>query len=244
MAEALPWTRESTEYWTWSDGFEREDLGVGFLEARHSDAAPGTDDWLRHIQLPLFARAGDAEPSVWISDGFWVPATDPSQRRPFTYRGTVETSYEYSSFIVKEARDDGWIQLHVDIGPLDQRGISWGYMWTHTCFLEDGTVPLRLRTWEEFFSSFGLPLTFRDGSRHALRDGAGTQHSRTEWIEGDDEVEILEVRGDWARVRVSRPGQYLTGCLGADWDGELFEGWIQWRSPEVGPWLWYPTRGC
>ncbi len=244
LAEALPWTSDSSQYWTWSHGFERSNLGVGFLEPSGSDDGPPASDWLPRIRLPLFARPDQTDPNVWIADGFWIPTSDPSGRRPLTYRGMVETGYEVASLIVIEARDDGWILLHMDTGPLDVRGVSWGHIWTHTCFLQDGDVDLNLVLWEEWFATSSYGVTFRDGSRHALRAGPGTEHRRTLWVEGNDEIEFLEIRSDWARVRISRPGRYLTGCLGEDFAGSEFEGWIQWRDAEAGPWVWYPTRGC
>jgi hypothetical protein len=55
----------------------------------------------------------------------------------------------------------------------------------------------------------------------------------------------LEIRDEWMRVRLSKPGKFLTLCSSTEeWDGETFEGWVKWWDPEDGPWLWYPTRGC
>ena len=244
VAEATPWTLDSREYRTWSNGLERSNLGVGFLEAGDANEVPNAADWLPRVRLPLFGRAEDVEPSAWIADGFWIPVADPSERRPLTYRSMVETSYEIASFVVVGAREDGWIQLYLDLGPLDVRAISWGHVWTHTCFLEDGDLPLRLVLWEDWFATSSYGVTFRDGSRHALRAGPARDQRRTLWVEGEDELEFLEISGDWARVRVSRPGRYLIGCLGDDWRGEEFEGWVMWRDVESGPWVWYPTRGC
>ena len=51
----------------------------------------------------------------------------------------------------------------------------------------------------------------------------------------------LEFRGDWARVRVSVPSQY---CADRELKSTVREGWIRWRSPERGLWVWYYTRGC
>ena len=55
-------------------------------------------------------------------------------------------------------------------------------------------------------------------------------------------LERLEVRGDWMRVRVTRPSTY---CVEeASVQPRVEEGWIRWRDGEMGPWVWYFTRGC
>lgn len=245
--DAPPDREGGPEYLAWGHGFERPALGVGYLEVETRDPMAASD-WLPAIALPLYWRPADPEPGIWIHRGWWVPADDPAGGRlPLTYRGMVETGYEVPSFVVLEARADGWLALHVDIGPGSGRGVTSGVMWVPSCRLAGGPgADLRFIPWTDVFGPGGTAsgITFRDGERHALRARPGTGAARIGWIEPRDEIEILELDGDWARVRTSRPGRHLTGCLGETWTGMEREGWVRWRDPASGPWIWYPTRGC
>ncbi len=58
-------------------------------------------------------------------------------------------------------------------------------------------------------------------------------------------AEVLEIRGDWMRVRAFHPGKFSWMCAGkGEWQGSTATGWVRWWSPEKGPWLWWHTRGC
>ncbi|MDX1393308.1 MAG: hypothetical protein R3195_02910 [Gemmatimonadota bacterium] len=234
-----------SEYWQWTHAFERATTGVGVLEpGSRPDGSPPGYDWLPDVSLPLFARPGDAEPAAWIHRGWWVVAGDRGADRPIGYRGMLETSYEQAGLVVTRSREDGWLEVWIDIGPVG-RAATYGLMWTHSCLLALGETPLVLSLWEDRFVGDGAPpLSFLGEERHALRAGVGPDADVVVWLVADDEVELLEIDGDWARVRASRPGRYLTGCLGEEWDGEVIEGWVRWRSTGRGSWIWYPTRGC
>lgn len=237
-------SERSSAYWYSGNGLERQNLGVGHLDVGEppTDGPPGGHDWLPRITLPLWFRPSDAV-SVWMHRGWWIRAASPDRRIALTYHGMVETGYESSRLIVTEARDDGWLEVWVDIGP--SRGVTSGLMWTHRCLLDLGEIALEYVPWSERFLGPGAPpLSFRDTARHALREGGDPEASLIVWLEPRDEVELIEIAGDWARVRATRPGVFETGCLGDTWDGETFEGWVRWRDGERGTWLWYPTRGC
>ncbi len=243
-------SQRSEAYWAWGNGLERRNLGVGYLEPRETgdDAGaatpPSNGDWLPHVTLPLFWTPAEDDAGVWIHRGWWIPIDPPRDRLALTYRGMVETDYEAARPIVISTREDGWIELWVDPGPLGP-GETSGRMWTRRCLLGSGELALDVVLWSERFAGADAPpLSFRDESRHALRTGPAPDAERTAWLQPRDEVELLEVRGDWARVRAYRPGVYLAGCLGETWEGEALEGWIRWRDDERGTWLWYPTRGC
>lgn len=87
------------------------------------------------------------------------------------------------------------------------------------------------------------PLFFRTRNAHALRTDSGTGHPRRSWLRYGEEpmLEPLELRGDWMRVRVTRPSTY---CVIPPPPVRVDEGWIRWRDEEMGPWVWYYTRGC
>jgi len=98
--------------------------------------------------------------------------------------------------------------------------------------------------WEETLAAPG-PIFFRTTNAHALRAGPGSDHELRFWIRGDDHdamLEPLEVRGDWMRVRVTRPSTYCV--MDPPADVRVEEGWIRWRDGEMGPWVWIFTRGC
>lgn len=233
------------EYWRWSHAFELETTGVGVLSpVSRADGGPPGYDWLPEVSLPLYARAGDSAPAAWMHLGWWIVPGQRTADRELGYRGMMETGYEEASIVVTEVRADGWLQVWADIGPVG-RAATHGLMWTHSCLLDHGPTHLALSVWEEVFVGPGAPpLSFLGEERHALRSGAGSSAPLLAWLDPDDEVELLEIDGDWARVRATRPGVYLTGCLGEEWDGERLEGWVRWRDPGSGTWLWYPTRGC
>lgn len=241
-------SERSSAYWIRGSGLARSNLGTGFLDiAERADGGPpGSHDWLPRITLPLYFRPGDERVGVWIHRGWWLPPGFRDDRIALTYRGMVETEYESARMIVTGARDDGWLEVWVDIGPSERRGAAtWGLMWTHRCLLDLGEIALEYVPWSQRFLGPGAPaLSFRDGARHALREAAGIDAGLVTWLSPRDEVELLEIAGDWARVRATRPGVYATECDGEAWDGETFVGWVRWRDDERGTWLWYPTRGC
>lgn len=178
--------------------------------------------------------------------GVWPMAAPAASwdLRPITYRGMMETAYEEASLVVVSARDDGWIEVYVDIGPIG-RGATDGLLWTHGCLLRLGDTALELRRWEEIPADpTRPPLSFLGEERHALRSSPRDDGAPIAWLEDDDEVVILEFQDDWARIRALIPGVFLTVCIGESWKGRTVQGWIRWRDPEAGTLPWYATRGC
>jgi len=156
----------------------------------------------------------------------------------------VEVSYASAANLVFEIRPDGWFQVEYAVSgePTLHRG------WTHPSYLTLGELPLTVETWEAFLlrewkSDSLSPLHFRTREvPHALRRGPGTDTERITWIGADHALEPLEIRGDWMRVRVEQPSGY---CMGPDeWKGQRNEGWVRWRGPDKGPWVWFYSRGC
>lgn len=209
------------------------DLGIGHLSPARFDW-----DWLAKMRLPLF-DAPDETPTTWIVGG-WVMEAGSETPRPMTTDGLVETGYETPSFIVLEVREDGWLRLRR--APGEGR---IGTAWTHQCFLEESPIRLRVEPWNERLTSEDIsPLYFRARVRHSLRSAPTVDSERLLWIPADSHdyhLEPLETQGDWMRVRLVTPSDY---CAEADERTKRIEGWVRWRSDDVGPWLWYYTRGC
>lgn len=216
-------------------------LGVGHLhesdEHRVLDLPPGAEDLLPRVSLPLSASAGSA-PTIWLVDG-WI-LQDGVAPRPLSRAALVETGYEEASFVVHEAHPDGWLRIRYDVGTAAE-----GTGWTPTCALSAGPAGLELSRWsdwlvDEHLSGSISPLFFRSGVPGPLYGGPSTASDRLGDIGPDYILYPIEVRGDWMRVRVEEPSDYCE----VDFDSVSREGWVRWYAAEVGPMVWYFTRGC
>lgn len=210
-------------------------LGVGFL--RGGAGAPNSD-WHRHVRLALFSGPDQEAPFGWLVDGWIVELADESLR-PLGTDGFVETEYESSSAIVYEIDSTGWIRFRY----LPEES---GTAWTHECFFDLGDDPVSVTTWEERLTSELIsPLFFRDEVPHILRAQPRADSERFRSVPASPaeyHLEPLEIRGDWMRVRVVQPSDYCT--VPVDATTRRSEGWVRWRDDDIGPWLWYYTRGC
>lgn len=210
-------------------------LGVGFLRG---DGDGPVSEWHRHVRLPLFREPGQDGPFGWITDGWLVELEDTSVR-PFGTSGLVETDYESPSAIVYEIDSTGWIRFRY----LPEES---GTAWTHECFFDLGDDAVSVSTWEERLTSELIsPLFFRDEVPHALRAQPRADSERLRSVPASPaeyHLEPLEIRGDWMRVRVVQPSDYCADP--ADATARRSEGWVRWRDDDIGPWLWYYTRGC
>lgn len=133
----------------------------------------------------------------------------------------VETGYETASWIALEAAENGWVRLRL----LDPGAAGDGTAWAVACHLSASDPPLVVTRWAEALAAPG-PVFFR----------------RTGWSDHDAMLEPLELRGDWMRVRVTRPSTYCVTDPPPDL--RVDEGWIRWRDDAMGPWVWTFTRGC
>jgi hypothetical protein len=197
-------------------------LGVGHVRPVREEER---DDWPRRLKLPVFTAPG-GEVKIWLTPG--------------SVGGDVlvETGYETASFIVLQARPDGWLQIRFG-GPL-----SSGAGWVHRCHLDAATPRLRYEPWESLLAG-AAPLYFRSWTPRPLRKSASSEASVIATIPGDPNlygIEPLQFRGDWARVRVSLPSRNCADPKPVH--PKLYEGWVRWRGPQLGPALWYYTRGC
>jgi hypothetical protein len=219
-------------------GFSDADLGVGhiFLVV---DTLPNWWEWHRAVWLPLANGPGE-EPWAWLANGWLVEIGRPeAEPIPIDASGMVETGYEIPSFVVLEERNDGWLRFRYAAAS----DVSDGIAWVHHCQLERGRLPVDYIRWAEWFMRDRWPLYFRTEVRHALRAGPGVENERILWIpvpKQEYSLEPLEFQGDWVRVRIKQPSDHC-------WDPpevRVDEGWVRWRGPEGGPWVWYNSRGC
>ncbi len=207
--------------------------GVGRLGPADPAATFGVD-WARGLSLPIYVAPGGALRG-WLARGWWVPAGD--KPGPMPLGCLLETDYETASFVLYEIRDDGWLRLGIE-PPCDGGGA-----WVHRGHFGLGSQALAVQTWAERFLLKNSPwLYLRAPGRHALRAEPTAEAALVAWIGEGASLEPLEIRGEWLRARVSEPS---AACREpGEWQGVRHEGWIRWASPERGPWVWYPTRGC
>lgn len=216
----------------WAGGYDYAPFGIGHL--RVENASEHFYDWPRAIVLPVWS-APNGTLSGWIRGGYVYPAAGGAPYA-LTGVGTVETDYEHQTFIVWEASGDGWLRIR--LAPRAE-----GDVWINECHLRLGAAKLRYQGWADFIREHGDWLHFRAEVPHALREGPIVNSRRITWIGVDHEMTLLEMRGDWLRVRVRQPAWT---CVGSDqaFRGRVDEGWVKWRDDENGPWVWIYSRGC
>ncbi len=214
----------------WHGRLDDAPLGVGHLPLVD---APDVrfHDWPRGLVLPLWTRP-DGPFHGWLAGPRLLPA-DGSPPSPLTGAGMVETDYEHLTLVVFETAGD-WLQVRLSPDRL---------AWAHACHLELGPTRLRYESWEAFIRAHGDWLHFRNRVPHALREAPDAAAPRLTWIGTDHELELLELAGDWMRVRVRQPAWR---CAGSDrpFPGRVDEGWVRWRDTATGPWTWIHSRGC
>ena len=208
-------------------------LGVGHVHYSMRnpgfDLPPGELDWLRSIDLPLSAAPGQPA-SAWITMG-WV-VRDGLEPEPLRRADQVETGYEDFSFIVLETQDD-WLKIrYAD----DANGSAW----VPACALDEGPILLDFARWSDWLTSGDIsPLFFRVDAPDDLF-AAPDENAERRAIGQDYHLEPIEVRGSWMRVLLKEPSDYCE----FDMESEATEGWVRWYADDVGPRVWYYTRGC
>ncbi len=220
----------------WDGGWRRAFLGVGHLELADGDASGMYWTWAEHVALPLFVEP-DGEFWGWIYKGEVLPG-GASEGARLSGAGMTETDYERQTFLVLETRGD-WLKVRHS-APADSGD---GTAWAHACLLDLGEVSLVFESWEDVLMQIGgVPVFFRSEVAHSFRSGPSLESDRLGWILGEYEMWPVEFRGDWLRVRLREPSHW---CSGDDeFAGREREGWIKWRGEDIGPWIYYPTRGC
>ncbi len=210
------------------------DLGVGHLRPRELLPDWGVE-WLVGVEVPLSSHPGG---EAWgrLTHGWLVRAgADSPAPVPLDGCASIETDYETRTFIVLERGPEDWFRFRFAKGEA-------GTGWTREAYL-DGEIPLRVEPWEAIFEDEERsPFHFSDREqRHALRDAPDPEGELVAWIGGDHDIDPLERRGDWLRVRVTEPSVFCE-TVPAD-QAQRYEGWIRWRD-ESGLLLWFLTRGC
>lgn len=208
-------------------------LGVGRI--RPDPEQPFTlAEWLADVTLPLY-ESPDGETAGRIVGGWHeYPGHAP---KPMDTAGLLETGYEEVSMIVLERRPDGWLKIRLSVPSVGTPGTAWA---REEDLLSAG---LTFEGWGEMFLRNERPLFFRNRhGEHELLAAPDTAAARTAEIGPDHDLKPLEVAGEWMRVRVTQPSQI---CRTAPESvPSVHEGWIRWLCDDLGPCLWYYTRGC
>jgi hypothetical protein len=192
-------------------------------------------DWVVEMLLPLWDTPG-GDAAGWLAGGWRVP--EIGEPRPLSTAAMVETGYAVASFVVGKLGPDGWFELRWSIE--DSATPHSG--WSHTGHLAMGAEPLIVEPWEAYLRQ-EVHFGFRQESvPHTLRAAPSADAAAITRIGARHELELLEIDGDWMRVRVLQPPKRCRNP--GTWKGVEHSGWIRWRSLEKGPWVWPFTRGC
>lgn len=208
-------------------------LGVGHIHYSERntrfDLPPGELDWLRSIDLPLSPEPG-APATTWITMG-WI-VRDGVDPEPLRRADQVETGYEEISLIVLATQGE-WLEIRY-------AGDDGGSGWAPACALDEGSMLFDFTPWSSSLMSDAIsPLFFRTDAPDELF-AAPDENAERRAIGRDYHLEPIEVRDSWMRVRLKEPSDYCEFDLEVD----ATEGWVRWYADDVGPRLWYYTRGC
>jgi hypothetical protein len=94
---------------------------------------------------------------------------------------------------------------------------------------------------------YGKPVEGRDGLAWTHACHIEAQGLRFETWEDrflSDEISPLTFRSPVPHALRAGPAESSKRGLWISGDYHLEVGWMRWRSPEKGPWVWYYTRGC
>jgi len=202
------------------------DWGVGVLRPTGANA-------FERVDLALF-DAPNGTHWGWITQG---KVYDQLRRRTLGDRTDATLLVSGARvFLVLEERSDGWLRIRYGHSDDRARGVAW------TRADLSGGRRSTLLNWNRVFDG-GRGIVFRNtASAHNLRAGPSRNAAVTTRLEGADfDMTVLEMRGDWMRVRVFSP----PACAGSVAEDLLLgarstveqTGWITWRSNGRGPWV-------
>jgi hypothetical protein len=217
--------------------FSEVALGIGHIHYSSdnpvSDGPPGEFNWLARVELPLSESPG-AEPDTWIASGWIIKPGRP--RVALSMEAMVETGYEEPSFVVLESRAEDWFRIRYAPGDADE-----GTAWIPRCALKAGPIRLDYSSWSDWLLSDQIsPLFFRVPTPEVLRSLPSSGSASVARITSGYILIPMEVRGDWMRVELRRPSDYCA----PDVIPTIHEGWVRWYAGDIGPRVWYFTRGC
>ena len=219
---------------TFDRAYGRREWTAGVLGVRQHDFEGFR--WLRMVVLPLYAEPG-GEPAGWLARGWVVrPLAPAAVWEAFAVAGGGGTGGEDAGLTILHARDDGWFRLRYAAPDSTSDGTAWA----HTSQLQMGDVDLEIVRWEEHFLR-GEERVLRASGVHYLREAPSDEgivldslKSHDRWRERSEDSHALapvEVRGDWMRVRVQRPGGW---CGDPPGPRRTTEGWVRWRDSVNG----------
>lgn len=232
----------------WTTDAADADWGVGYVRVSGGPRA---------VTVPLYDAPGGRQWG-WLIDGRGYEA-DTRRAPPERDGARIRLGSGRDVFIATQERR-GWVELRWG-APRDLRG---GVGWTRLSAIRGGRA--RLVEWDQHFRRQS-GLVFRNAAvAHNLRAGPGTDNPVITAMAGSDfDLEALELRGDWMRVRYVSPSACIAaaaparradaaGLLGGleEDAGDVSPapsrreqtGWIRWRSDGRGPWLRERSRGC
>jgi hypothetical protein len=214
--------------------YNEASYGIGYL--RVININNHFYNWSRDITLPLWKAPDENSFYGWIHSGRVYP-DDNTLPYALTGIGMVETEYEHNSFIVHATSGNGWLRIKLKPGKDAE-------VWTHQCHLRIGEVKLVYEEWESFLRKHGDWLHFRAQVPHSLREQPDVNSLRITKIGLDHKLVLLEINGDWMRIKVQQPDWTCAGQPEQEFKGSIHEGWVKWRDEKTGPWVWVYTRGC
>ena len=192
-------------------------------------------DWVSGLTLPLYASP-EGEQVGWLANGWFLGKAAGLDFRLDTSM-MVETGYEALSYIVLEHTEGGWFKLAYARANERNQGTAWAQVnrLAHT------SEAMVVESWAYVLLD-QKRLFYRSEVPHALRKAPADSGARVSWIRAHHEIEPLAIQGDWMFVRISDPPNWCADEGGVR--GTFVDGWVKWRGPKKGPWLWYYTRGC
>ena len=210
------------------------DMGIGIIELAmdmEGRRVPRADTLRFHVAPDSTSPLAGAWILALPGGGAWRYATwAPERLTP----NDLEFGYEENGIPFDSADATG--RWRRGILGFTERGERW-YGWAR---LRDSLV--RAVTWREHF--IGMPLYFRDGERgdfHASPSGPVVTTVRILSDSGFD-MEGIELRGEWMKVKVEHPGQMCDGNASSTRRTDHY--WIRAFDRRGRPRVFYHTRGC
>lgn len=198
------------------------------------------------LQIPLFAGPNGAQ---WG----WIVANrlvDMSGEKPrvSTYKGGPVSivdaeggSIKVALIVLKTTKDD-WVEFRWG----GRKGRGGGTAWTQLCLLHGKGFAVKFDRYPALFRG-EQSVRFRNHAvTRNVRAGPGKTFDVVHLMDKgfNYDLKVVQIAGDWALVRVLYPPSYRCGMAGLGITPKVYEGWIKWRSPEQGPWLWFGAPGC